>query len=402
MNIFLEKKITDEGLSESILKRVEILEKSKSLFLNLLSHQLRTPLNGIIGNLSLIKTNELSKEHEEIFNQIKFSSEQLQSFLESIMDYSLIISNQITIQKMPFQFERIFDNLKKYFEIKLNEKKLDLFFEINQVPNSHFLGDQKRISQILKNIIDNAIKFSELNSKIEINFKQAKKDLNFSEIVISVKDFGFGISEAEKTKLFQSFNISEAKEKGIGIGLSVALALAKLMDGDIFIESEKKLGTTVHVKLNLEEVKLAPLHEIINSNENLNLNDQLLAEKINLNILVAEDNTINQTLILNMLKKLGYKAQLAKNGRECVEIFHENPNINFIFMDLAMPELDGLEATKLILAGRENPPIIIAMTANIMDMEKDNCLKIGMNDFIQKPFKIATIIEMVEKWSKHK
>jgi two-component system, sensor histidine kinase and response regulator len=400
MNIFLEKKIDDEGLSSSILKKIESAEKSKSLFLNLLSHQLRTPLNGIIGNLSLINLDKLDIEEKEIFKQIKFSSEQLQSIIDSTMDFSLILSNEIQIQKAPFNFIRLMENLKTFFELKLNEKKLELKIQFENENGKHFLGDQKRVSQILKNILDNSIKFSNLNSNIEISFKFESISNHQEKIFISISDSGIGITESEKTKLFQSFNLSNSRDQGIGIGLAVARSLAKIMDGEIYIDSEKNQGTKVSIELNLERIDLGkPIP--IQTFSNPISDDQKLADVIPLHILVAEDNMINQTLILNMLKKLGYISLLAKNGRECVEIYHENKDINLILMDLAMPEMDGIEASKLILTENSKPPVIIAMTANILDMEKENCIEIGMKDFIQKPFKIDMLVETIEKWFKN-
>jgi CheY-like chemotaxis protein len=275
-------------------------------------------------------------------------------------------------------------------------KGKDLKFEMHfdpKLPDS-LIGDELRIKQILIHIVSNAFKFSD-KGLVELTVKSGGKSRdNTQELIFSVKDTGKGISKEKLKKLFNSFNQGDAshtrKAGGIGLGLALSKKLITLMGGKIEVESVEDKGSTFTFNLILAK-------ERIISEEVKNLYLRKMELDTSLRLLVAEDNPVNQKLMNMMFKNLGYQIDIAENGRIAFEMASKNP-YNIIFMDIQMPEMDGLEATRKIIAHNSVRPVIIAVTANATDRDRDECLAVGMNDFLTKPVKPVELKESIIKW----
>jgi len=377
-----------------IFEQAESANRSKNEFIATMSHELRTPLNGIMGMANMLKnaiseTPELNKVETIIQN-----TEKLTSIINDILNMSDLETGSITLKPVEFKLKSTVEQAVEL--VNHFRKGKDLKFEMHfdpKLPDS-MIGDELRIKQILIHIVSNAFKFSD-KGLVELSVKNGSKSRdNTQELIFSVKDTGKGISKDKLKKLFNSFNQGDAshtrKAGGIGLGLALSRKLITLMGGKIEVESVEDKGSTFTFNLILAK-------ERIISEEVKNLYLRKMELDTSLRLLVAEDNPVNQKLMNMMFKNLGYQIDIAENGRIAFEMASKNP-YNMIFMDIQMPEMDGLEATRKIIAHNSVRPVIIAVTANATDRDRDECLAVGMNDFLTKPVKPVELKESIIKW----
>lgn len=377
--------------TETRLKQArELAEKSaefKSLFLANMSHEIRTPMNAMLGFADLLKKTKLDSEQAEYIDIIRNSGEDLLIIINDILDLTKIEAGKLTLRPKRFNLVEVINKVIRLHKNKAIEKEIGLILELDGVLPDDVYMDDIRLTQILNNLISNALKFTEKGEvKVKISL-QRKEGNKFIEIL--VKDSGIGIPEIELDTIFENFNQVDSslqrKQKGTGLGLSIVHQLCDLMGGQIVARSKAGDGSEFEVLLALVE----PTEEI--ETTQTEEKKQLISDE--LHVLICEDNPINVMLACKILDDLGIHYKVAKNGKEGVEAALEyKPDV--VFMDLQMPVMDGYEATREIRKHSDVP--IIAMSAHVLEEEQNKCIESGMNGFIPKPFKPEDIINELQ------
>jgi two-component system, sensor histidine kinase len=381
--IAVESDITDRKNKEVELneakEKAEESGRIKQEFLSVVSHEIRTPLNGIIGMSNLLQKTQLSPQQSDYLNTIQISSENLSLIINSILDFSKIESGLLNIQAIPFNLKKILQNIINSNEFKAEQKGLGLFLKLDPKVDSHLIGDGIRLSQVLLNLVSNAIKFT-ISGKIELEIRLVSKMNNALVLEFIVEDTGKGIPDKMQKIIFESFTQEDSslgrKYGGTGLGLSISQKLVSLMGGELKLTSQENVGTKVSFILGFPiNQEPTSLPEISTVSDNV-----LIGKKI----LLVEDNTMNQFFAQKLLEGWGIKVDIANNGKEGVEMFGRK-HYDCILMDIQMPEMDGFQATKIIRQENKYIPII-ALTALSVEEEADNFKSAGMNDYITKPF----------------
>ncbi len=372
----------------------ELANQSKSLFLANMSHEIRTPMNAIIGFANLLQQ-KIEQPSEKIkLNKIIASGNHLLGIINDILDLSKIEANHLTLEQNSFLISAVLNHILNIMTTRVNEKGLTLIEEIDPRLDRLFVeGDALRLRQILLNILSNAIKFTDQGCitlrAILVSENQERVTLRFE-----VQDTGIGISEAQQSNLFQSFEQAEPsttrKYGGTGLGLAISKRLASMMGGETGVMSCLGQGSTFWftVLLKVGNITALPQEKII-SKKNL---------RTDASVLLVEDNEINQEVAREILESYGIKVDIAQHGGEAVTMI-EQKHYDLVLMDLQMPVMDGLEATTKIrqLPIGENIPII-AMTANAFEEDRRRCQLAGMNDFVAKPVDIKQLYTVLAHW----
>lgn len=377
--------------------RAEDATIAKSNFLANMSHEIRTPLNGIIGTAQLLSLSELTPEQRELLQTLRSSSNLLINIISDILDLSKIEADKLVLHCKPVNIR---NSIKTVLEISRPAmsapgKSIALKHNIDAGLAKYLKMDDGRVQQILVNLIGNAIKFTDEGS---VTLSVAAKDIggNKQEVTFNIKDTGIGISEEALSQLFKPFTqvntTALRKYGGTGLGLSICKKLVEMMNGKIWAESKENEGSMFGFSLPLEMVSVDT--SLVEQPEK-----QLFRLQHRLNILLAEDNKMNQLIAGKTFKKIGYDIDIADNGRVAIEMF-EQKDYDLIFMDIQMPEMDGLQAARTLLSKHPGTcPPIIAMTANVLSEDEERCREAGMSDFISKPFTIERLEDVIYKWA---
>jgi PAS domain S-box-containing protein len=387
----LETQQTEILLANSELQKqaieLERAAKAKSLFLANMSHEIRTPLNGILGMSQIMARQSLPAESGEIINDIIGSGEMLMGIINDLLDFSKIDAGNMSVEKRAFSPRDAINKTITLTQKSAADKKLALTIDVDPNIPDFVLGDELRTRQILLNLIGNAVKFTASGSvTIRADWMPVKDSIG--QIAVSVTDSGIGMTDAQIKRLFNPFSQADdsitRRFGGTGLGLTIARRLAELMGGTITVTSEPGKGSTFKFSISVE-----PTVAAVKSVESEN---STLADFKNLSILVAEDNLTNQKLVKLIFSKLGVTYSLAQNGREAFEIAQTRA-WDVIFMDLQMPEMGGIDATKLIRStnGPSQNTTVIALTANAFEDDKKACFAAGMNGFIAKPIRLTEL-----------
>lgn len=395
-------------------QQAEAATEAKSSFLANMSHEIRTPLNGIIATSDLLRHTELNADQLELVTTLQTSSKLLLEIVNDVLDIAKIEADKLDLEEKPCNINNIMASVVDIAapRIAALKKELQIDYSLHSSVNPNIVSDESRLKQLLVNLAGNAIKFTEYGY-VHISAMAKQINENYQEIVFSVTDTGIGIGQENIDKLFRPFtqidNSATRKFGGTGLGLSICKKLVEQMEGKIWVTSTEGKGSTfsfslpIKINTNLSTIVTAPIApEPVNTQPSIpvSVKSETTTESRPLRILLAEDNQMNQLLTTRMFSKLGYTIEIANNGREAVEKAKEK-EYDLIFMDLHMPEMDGLEASKNILKSyklTDKQPTIIALTANALPKAELKCFEAGMKDIVTKPFTISQLQGALEKW----
>ena len=397
-NQHLEKEVairTEQLVIEK--ERAEAANRAKSSFLSTVSHEVRTPLNGVIGMLGLLEDELLNTEQQEYLTLARHSCDSLLILINDLLDFSKIEAGHLVMECIEFDPVNVVDESVRLLTGNALNKGLELVFtQAHGIPD-RVRGDPTRLRQIMTNLLSNAIKFTE-HGKITVTVECVSQNQDGFNLRFEVIDEGIGISQLNQTRIFESFsqadNSTTRKYGGTGLGLAICKRLVKAMGGEIGVKSTEGQGSTFYFNV--------IFFPILNAEPKIELGrllPRLNKIKPGARILVAEDNRINQTIAKKTLGKLGCIVDVADNGEVAIGLLSQN-FYDLVFMDCHMPVMDGYEATRQIRSnekeGSHTP--IIALTASSLEEGSEKCHEYGMDDYLTKPYKIERLEAMLAKW----
>ena len=372
-------------------------QKAKDLFLANISHEIRTPINGIMGMTTLLSQHPTPEDQRTYLAAIQSASENLKVIINDILDLASIESGRVQYEKIDFDLSKSLRTLMDTFQVQAREKGIEFRLELSPEANRHYIGDPVRICQILSNLLSNALKFTH-QGHIIMRCGIQKKSRPVHHLKFEVEDTGIGIPEEKLATIFESFSQADAsitrKYGGTGLGLTIARQLAEIQHGKISVASEPNQGSTFTVILPLPVARLTGPTNNDRLIEDVELNEYSLDT---LSVLLVEDNDVNRLYAGALLKKWNCRVEMAENGKVALEKLTDH-SFDLILMDIQMPVMDGFAATLAIRSGTSpsNQVPILALTASASAKEIDRCLKAGMIGCISKPF----TPDLLFKWLK--
>ncbi len=367
---------------------------AKEQFMANMSHEIRTPMNSILGFSKLLDKTPLNEKQSEYLKSITNSGSNLLSIINDILDFSKIEAGKLQLEKINFNLHDLLSAIQVMFYQKAFEKNIGFAVHKEKILPSMVFGDPTRLNQILVNLINNAIKFTQQGS-VELNCEVKHIEHNLVTLVFRVKDSGIGIPKDKIEHVFERFNQGNKettrKFGGTGLGLAIVKDLIELQNGEIYVKSKEGFGSEFVVTLSFPLV----FENASPAQENTKFEYEKLAHG-DKNILLVEDNTLNQKLAIEYLSDFGFLVDSASNGEEAIQKLNGN-KYDLVLMDIQMPVLDGYNTTKLIRKQLKLNLPVIAMTAHVTNAEKEKCINAGMDDYISKPFMEKDLYEIIAK-----
>jgi hypothetical protein len=394
-------------------KDIERILESKKQFLADMGHEIRTPMNGIIGMIDLLRTTKLDEEQNNFLDTIESSSNDLLVILNNILDLSKIEANKMLLKPEAFELKSLLERLTILFEKEIQKKGIQLSIQVSEKTPNRIIADKSRLLQIFSYLLSNAIKYNFQNGKISISVDVLKQEDGKLFLQGEVKDTGIGISQDNQEFLFDSFSkLQHNYQKivsGTGLGLTIAKQLVEIMGGTMQVWSKEKEGSTFYfsfeaLKSTEKSVENDSIIELVNKSESQSNKVVFEVESNWQNsfvnnplILVVDDNTTNLIVAQKILEKAGCQIITAVNGKEAIQQIKNN-KFELVFMDIQMPEMDGVTATRFIKRLKIHIPPIIALTAFTVAEEKDRFISAGMDDYLSKPVKAELLIQKTKQW----
>lgn len=391
--------VTERKVIEDAKKNAEAANDAKRTFLANMSHEIRTPINAIIGFNYLIEKTKLTEVQRNYVEKTILSAKNLLELVNDILDFSKIEANKVDLEEIEFELMEVVNSVSSIVSTDLHIKKLRLSNEIDPTIPKVLKGDAFKLSQVLLNLVNNSVKFTE-QGEVAIVIEVESKNDQYIVLKFIIKDTGIGMSEDQQSNLFIAFSqvdmSTTRKYGGTGLGLSISKSLVELMGGNISVKSQLGIGSQFTFTCKFEwndAYKMGKLVDVENSSEEI-------SEKLfkNIRILLVEDNELNQELAKAILEEYGFIISIANNGSEALHMV-QRESFELILMDLQMPVMDGYEATRKMREMDDLQPVpIIAMSAHAMKGIKEKVCEAGMNDYIMKPFDVNKMLSIIKKW----
>lgn len=395
--------------TQTALEVVENASRAKSDFLSLMSHEIRTPLNGIIGMTEIAQMVPDDREKQaDCLKKIGLSSRYLLALINDILDMSRIESGKVELEERRFDLKDLFDHLYGMFQQRAESASIDFHVDCSDLNTTVVIGDDVRLSQVLVNILSNALKFTPPGGQISMKARQVKLDADALSVEFIVTDTGTGIREEFQSRIFEPFEQAESNTTrqygGTGLGLSICNSFVKMMGGNISVRSKPGEGSQFTVALTLARPAEQMPEQLDDSRQTQQHTKQTAHDLCGTRVLFAEDNAINAEIVITLLELYGVRVSWVKNGAEAVEAFKAAPgDYTLILLDVQMPVMNGLDAARAIrgLGRAEDAAIpIVALSANVFKEDIDKAMDAGMNEYLAKPLNMEKLIHTVRRYQK--